>query len=54
MVKYGVTREGDTVKGSLLYERTRTRFDPDAFPEVKQMWSAIGKAGGAAISLRPE
>jgi hypothetical protein len=53
-VKSGVSREGSTVRGSLLYERTRTRFEPDAFPEVKQMWSAIGKAGAAAISLRPQ
>ena len=53
MVKSGVSREGDTVRGSLVYERARTRFDPEAFPEVKQMWSAVGKAGAAAIILRP-
>ena len=53
-VRSGVSREGGTVRGSLVYERTRTRFDPEAFPEVKQMWSAVSKAGSAAISLRPE
>jgi hypothetical protein len=53
MVKAGVSREGDTVRGSLVYERARTRFDPEAFPEVKQMWSAVGKAGAAAINVHP-
>src|SRR4029450_6894700 len=47
----GVSAEGDTVRGSLVYERARTRFDPEAFPEVKQMWSAVGKAGAAAINV---
>jgi len=52
-VQSGVSRDGETVKGSLVYERARTRFDPEAFPEVKQMWSAVSKAGAAAISLHP-
>ena len=51
-LKTGISRDGGTVKGSLVYERTRTRFDPEAFPEVKQMWSALSKAGSAAISLK--
>ncbi len=53
-VTSAASRESGAVRGSFVFERTRTRFEPDAFPEIKQMWSAISKAGSAAISLRKQ
>jgi hypothetical protein len=45
-------RKGATVTGTFTLELSRTRFEPDAFPELKQLWSAATHAAGPRMTLR--
>jgi len=44
-------RKGAAVTGTFTLELSRTRFEPDAFPELKQMWSATARAAGPRMSV---
>lgn len=46
-------RDGAAIHGSWKAELTGTRFEPAAFPDLKQFWSAASKAAGAGIRLAP-
>jgi hypothetical protein len=45
-------RKGTSVTGTLTLELSRTRFEPDAFPELKQLWSATSRAAGPRMTVR--
>ena len=38
--------------GTFTLELTRTRFEPDAFPELKQLWSVTTRAAGPRMNVR--
>jgi hypothetical protein len=45
-------RKGTAVTGTFTLELTRTRFEPDAFPELKQLWSVTTRAAGPRMNVR--
>jgi hypothetical protein len=46
-------RKGDAIHGTWRFDRTRARFEPAAFPELKQMWAAASRAASPAIRVGP-
>jgi len=46
-------RSGSTVKGVWTATLRRTRFEPEAFADLKQFWSSASKAASPGLSLAP-
>ena len=44
-------RDGDVIHASWELQLSRTRFDPDAFPELRKLWSAVSSTSGWDLSL---
>ena len=44
-------RQGDAIHGVWSVDLSRTRFEPAAFPELKQFWSNASKAAGPLIPV---
>jgi hypothetical protein len=44
-------RDGAATKGTLRFVLSRTRFAPESFTELKQMWSSATKAASAHIPI---
>ena len=44
-------RDGDAVRGTWTADLNRTRFEPAAFSELKQFWSAASKAAAPSLLL---
>jgi hypothetical protein len=44
-------REGEALHGTWSLDLSRTRFEPDAFPDAKQMWSAASLTAGARVAV---
>ena len=43
-------REGDAVEGTAEIRLSRTRFEPEAFPELRKFWSAVSTLEGLAVA----
>jgi hypothetical protein len=52
-VETAFDRSGDTFHGVWISTQTRTRFEPSAFPELKQFWSASSKAASPGLTIPP-
>jgi hypothetical protein len=46
-------RKSDAIEGTWELVLSRSRYDPDAFADLKQLWAASGKAASPAIPLTP-
>jgi hypothetical protein len=46
-------REGEALHGTWSLDLSRVRFEPDAFPDAKQMWSAAALTSGVRVAARP-
>lgn len=52
-VRARVEADGATIRGRWEVERSRRRFAPAAFPELKKFWSAASKAAGTLVAGPP-
>lgn len=46
-----ISREGEAVRATWRLELARTRFEPETFAELKQLWSAATKAASPVIPI---
>jgi hypothetical protein len=46
-------RDGESIRGAWTASLQRTHFPPEAFPELKQFWSAAAKAAAPGLRLAP-
>jgi hypothetical protein len=44
-------RKGTAVTGTFTLDLSRTRFEPDAFPELKQLWSVTTRAASPRMNV---
>jgi hypothetical protein len=51
MVESSFKREGDAIRGVWMAERSYLRFEPAAFGDLKQFWSAATKAAAPGLWL---
>jgi hypothetical protein len=47
------TRAGGAIRGVWTAVLTRTRFEPSAFSDLKQFWSAATKAASPGLRIAP-
>ncbi len=50
-VKTDYSRDGGVIRASWELQLSRTRFDPDAFPELRKLWSAVSSTSGLDLAL---
>lgn len=50
-VKTEYSRDGELIHASWELQLSRARFDPEAFPELRKLWSAVSSTSNWEISL---